>query len=226
MQAKDIMTSTVVTVHPDDLVADVAAEFLDRRISGAPVIDRNGQLVGFVSEGDLIRREESAAGQSWWLRLVADKTSEFVHAHGTRVRDVMSPTVVSIDEETSIADTARILEKNKIKRVPVLRDGRVVGIVSRADLLRALVAIEPVISRHLSNDDRQIRARIVGLLNKQTTVSLQAVSIIVAHGVVYLWGIADTETDKAAIRVAAESVTNPAKVHDFLDTQRSIMKEV
>lgn len=226
MYAKDVMTANVLTVDPDDEVRDVAQRLLDRHVSGAPVVDQSGRVVGIVSEGDLMRRAEGSGRRSWWLTLVADKTAEFTRTLGTRARDVMTREVVSVEEETPISEIARILETSRIKRAPVLRDGRLVGIVSRADLLRALVAVVPPSGMFSSADDRKIRAEILKLLGQEASASLHAVSVIVVNGVVYLWGIADTQTDKDAIRVAAENVVGTQRVHDFVNTLREILGTV
>jgi CBS domain-containing protein len=136
---RDIMTTDVVTVDPDEAVGEVAQRLLAHGISASPVVDRDGRMLGIVSDADLMRRAECGGRQSWWLALLADKTARFTRDLGTRARDVMTRDVATIDEETPIADIARILEGKRITRVPVLRNGQLVGIVSRADVLRALV---------------------------------------------------------------------------------------
>ncbi len=226
MKAKDIMTTSVVTVDPNDDVALVARRLLDRRISAAPVIDKDARLCGIVSEGDLMRRAERGCSRSWWLELLADKTIDFTRSLGTRIRDVMTRDVVSIKEETPISEVARILEEKRIKRVPVLRDGRLVGIVSRADVLRGLASVGSRSVTSSSADDRQIRATILEMLDRQTWASLEAVSVIVINGVVYLWGIAQSEADKDAIRIAAENVVGVSKVHNFLSTLHGVLSGV
>jgi len=226
MLAKDIMTANVVKVKPDDEVGYVAQVLLDHRISAAPVVDQAGHLRGIVSEGDLMRRAEGSAGRSWWLDLLTDKTRDFTRMSGTRVRDVMTREVISVDEETSISEIAHILEANGIKRVPVLLDGRLVGVASRADVLRGLAAVGSRSMPLPSVDDRQVRADIVTLIGRQTSASLQAISVIVVNGVVYLWGTAESETDKDAIRVAAETIAGTTKVHDFVNTLPSVLSQV
>lgn len=226
MLAKDIMTTDVITVAPDEEVDHVARLLLDHRISASPVVDPDGRMLGMVSEGDLMRRAECGSSRSWWLALLADKTADFTRTLGTRARDVMTRDVVTVDEETPIAEIARILEGKSIKRVPVLRDRRLVGIVSRSDVLRALGAIEPRYDTPPSANDRQIRASILDLIKHRTTTSLQAVSVIVVNGAVYLWGTAETQSDKDAIRIAAENVVGGAQVHDFLNTLPEILRGV
>lgn len=214
MQAKDIMTTDVVTVDPESDVTEAARVFLDRRISAAPVVDGDGAVVGIVSEGDLMRRAQSSSRRSWWLLLVADSTARFVREHGTRVRDVMTPEVVCVSAETPFSEIARILESNNIKRVPVVEGGRLVGLVSRADILRGLVALgdqpRPV------PEDHEIRQKIVELIRQQTEAWIRSAKIIVANGEVYLWGTVESKEDANAVRVAAETVVGVDKVHDHI----------
>lgn len=226
MLADAIMTSRVVTADPDEEVAVVARRLLDNRISALPVVRHDGRLCGIVSEGDLMRRAECGRSRSWWLSLMADETADFRKTLGTRVRDVMTHDVVTVDEETPIAEIAHILEAKGIKRVPVLRGGRLVGIVSRADVLRALAAIGDRDDVSPSDDDGQIRARILALLEQRTTAALHAVSVIVVNGSVYLWGTAETQADKDAIRIAAENIAGVAKVHDFLTTLPEVLQSI
>ena len=148
MKARDIMTSKVVSVRPDAPTRQVARLLLEARISAVPVVDESGAPIGMVSEGDLIGRDEKdrEARRDWWLTLLAEGetlSEEFLtslRVPERTAREVMSAPVVTVDEETESAEIARLLAEYRIKRVPVLRDGRVVGIVSRADLLRALAA--------------------------------------------------------------------------------------
>ena len=215
MQADDVMTTEVVTIAEDATVSDAAKLMLEGRVSALPVLNSQGRLVGIVSEGDLIRRARSATGRSWWLSLVADPTAKFIRDQGTRVEDVMTQTVVSVREGTPLSEIARLLEANNIKRVPVVEGGQLVGLVSRADILRAFAIIgggpQPA-----AEEDHEIRERIVQLLKQQTEVPLGPLKIIVAKGEVHLWGTVETKEDADAVRVAAESVVGADKVHNFL----------
>jgi CBS domain-containing protein len=215
MQAKDFMTTDVITVDPESDVSSVAQTFLNHRISAAPVVEQDGVVVGIVSEGDLMRRARPAARRSWWLSLVADSTTEFVRDWGTRVRDIMTPTVVSISGETSLSDVARILESNNIKRVPVIEEGRLVGLVSRADILRCLAALGGSQDRP-TPEDHEIREKIIQLIRQGTEAWMGTVKVIVTKGEVYLWGTVDRKADADAVRVAAESVAGMNKVHNHL----------
>jgi CBS domain-containing protein len=152
MKAHDVMTDAVVSVRPDTPTSQVARLLLDNGISAVPVVDSDGSLLGMVSEGDLIGRDEAArkARRDWWLELLAEGetlNAEFLaslRAPKRTAREIMSTPVVTVSEETEVGEIARLLAAHRIKRVPVVRDGRIIGIVSRADLLRALAGHSPV----------------------------------------------------------------------------------
>lgn len=226
MKAADIMTTEVISVSPETEVSEVARLLLEHHVSAVPVVDQDGHILGMVSEGDLMRRAECRRGRSWWLSLLADKTADFVRTYGTRARDVMTRDVVSIDKEADISEIARILEIHGIKRVPVLEGGRVVGIVSRADILRSLATLTSAGSVSATANDRVFRERILDLLKNKTFASLEAVSVIVVNGVVYLWGITETEEQREAVRVAAENVVGTGKVRNYLNTLPEILRGV
>ena len=217
MQAFDVMTANVVTVGPDTTVEEIARTLLSRHISAVPVVDADGTLMGIVSEGDLIRRPESGTERhrSWWLRQFSspeDKAREFSLSHGRYARDVMTSDVVTATENTALADIAATLERHRIKRVPIVRDGRVVGIVSRANLLQALAAhVAPV---EVQADDRQIRSAIGEVLQREFQDAAQNVSYVVTDGVIRLWGATMSNDEKKAIRIAAENVPGVARVDD------------
>ncbi len=227
MQAKDVMTTNVVTVDPESDVATVARILLDRRISAVPVVDRDGRVMGIVSEGDLMRRSECARGRSWWLSLVADTTAKFIHTHGTRAKDVMTHDIVSVEEEASLSEVARLLESNNVKRVPVIKEGRLIGIVSRADILRGIAAFDRSQGTQPTAEDRDIRAKIIKLVKQETDASImQSVNVIVVKGKVYLWGTVETDQDRDALRVAAENVVGVSKVHNFLNTFSEVIRGI
>src|ERR1700751_1147786 len=143
MRAADVMTSDVITVGEDASVQEAAKLMAEHGISAVPVVDREGRMVGMGSEGDLLHRAETGTERrrSWWLKIVASTNQlagEYVKSHSGSVKDIVTRDVISVTEETTVADIAILLETNHIKRVPVLRDGRLVGIVSRANLVRAL----------------------------------------------------------------------------------------
>jgi CBS domain-containing protein len=219
MKAKDIMTTQVISVAPEVTVREIASQLLTARISAVPVVDADGRLVGIVSEGDLLHRVEAGTAERprpWWLNILADPeglAAEYVKSHGRRARDVMTANVVSVTEETPVAEIAELLETRRIKRVPVLRDGKPVGIVSRANLLHALVAIRSAATASPPSDEA-IRTRILDELQREPWGRSATTNVIVADGVVEFWGIVGTEAEKRASRTLAENVPGVKAVID------------
>jgi CBS domain-containing protein len=220
MQARDIMTEHVITVGPDTSVREIATLLLDKHISAVPVVDEAGALAGIVSEGDLIHRSEIGTeerGRSWWLRLF-DDTSElaerYAKSHGAKARDVMTRDVVSVAETASVAEIAELLETKHIKRVPVTRDGALAGIVSRANIVRALAASPETAIEPASPDDAAIRRKIVDLLRAEPWGNCWNTSVFVTDGVVEFWGIVESEAERTASRIAAEGIAGVTEVRD------------
>ena len=208
MQAKDVMTTPVVTVTLDTPVATIAKRLIKRRISAVPVAEADGQVVGIVSEGDLMRRPESGGERhpSWWLALLAEpqtQAREYVKSHGGRARDVMTREVVTVAEDASLAEIAALLEKHRIKRVPVVRAGKLVGIVSRANLLQGIVARQRV--PQPSIDDHALRERVTEAM-RASGAHIEFVNVVVADGVAHLWGATYSEVERDAIQIAAANV--------------------
>lgn len=208
MKAKDVMTTEVVTVAADTAVEDIARLMVRRGISGVPVIDEDDAVLGIVSEGDLIRRPEiGTEAASSWLSLFSDlddRARAYLRSHGRRAADVMSRGVMAVEEDTPLRDIARLLEKRRMKRVPVLRDGRLVGIVSRANLVQALAAVE----RHAPEppeDDRELRVRILRAV-REAGVRTDFLNVIVDNRRVEVWGAAESETEREALKLAVEGV--------------------
>lgn len=211
MRAKDIMTTSVVSATPETNVAEVARLLLERHISAVPVIDSGGRLVGMVSEGDFLRRSEDGSRRhgSWWLRLFSgsgENAADYVKTHGRSAADVMTRDVVTVTEHTPAGDVAHLLETKRIKRVPVLRDGKVVGIISRADLLRGLAARRNAPAATASVEDETIRGQILEEIKAGNWAPTYGVSVIVVEGVVQIWGFMDSQEQGEALRVAAENV--------------------
>lgn len=212
MQTKDIMATPVVSVAPETEVSEVARLLLERHISAVPVIDSGGRLVGMVSEGDFLRRAEgdSLRHGSWWLRLLSDSgenAAEYVKTHGRNAGDVMTRDVITVTEGTQAGDVAHLLEARRIKRVPVLRDGKVVGIVSRADLLRSLAAQRAAPAATASVEDETIRKKILEEIRAGDWAPTYGLSVVVVDGVVQIWGIVDSQEQAEALRVAAGNVS-------------------
>ncbi|SDO11016.1 CBS domain-containing protein [Vreelandella arcis] len=219
MQAIDIMTPKVVSVAPDTNVSEVAELLLSHRISAVPVVDDEHKVIGIISEGDLMRRLKDDNGQehSGWLSLFsAGKNSgEYVKSHGRKAHEVMTPNPLTVEENTPLHSIARLLEKHHIKRVPVLRDGKLVGIVSRANLLQGIanVAVGPTQS---PSDDRQIRQAILDEVEHNTDVRTENLSVIVDGGVVEVWGLVESRDQKQAVTVAAENISGVTRVENNL----------
>ena len=216
MQAADIMTTNVITVRPDTSVQEIAQTLLEHRVSAVPVLDDSGKLVGIVSEGDLVRRIETgtAPAKSWWLALLGaspDRETEFVKSHGRRASDVMTRDPITIAPGASIAEVAKTLESHRIKRVPVVFDGQLIGIVSRANLLHGLASAAPEVAS-ASVDDRSIRDTILDTVRNELGISAIYLNVIVRDGVVELWGTVDDESQEHAIIVAAETTEGVKRV--------------
>jgi CBS domain-containing protein len=218
MQARDVMTAPVLTVTTDVTVREVARLLLERRISAVPVVDGDGILLGIVSEGDLIRRADAGTERhrSWWLGLVSDPEDDarsYLKSHGLRAGDVMTRNVVVATEDAPVPEIADLLEKHRIKRVPVVRDGCVVGIVSRANLLQALIAQPPRPALSTTADDRALREAVFRAVQATGSRTIY-VNVLVTEGVAHLWGMAHTEAERDAMRVAAESVPGVKSVEE------------
>lgn len=225
MQAKHVMTSPVITVTVDATVAEIAELLLTRRISGVPVTDAAGRVVGIVSEGDLLHRRESGTERRRprWLSLLVSggsQANEFVKTHGTRAADVMTRPVVSGD--TDLADIAVLMERERIKRVPVLEDGRAVGIVSRANLLHGLVAVRRNAPAAASGGEDAIRDALMKRLEGESWIDLNQVNVVVKDGVVHLWGVVDSDEQRRALHVAAESVPGVTRIEEHLHRNRFV----
>jgi CBS domain-containing protein len=219
MIAREVMTRPVITVQPNVSVGEAAKCLLENHISAAPVVDAGGKLVGMISEGDLMRRYETKTErrQSWWLRMMSGEhilASEYVKAHAQKVHEVMTRNVVTAGPKTPLGEIADLLESHCIKRVPIVENGALVGIVTRADLLRAFANDRPRLE--IPMPDAAIRDRIVDHLEKQPWAHTQLLNISVEGGVVDLSGIVHSEAEKEAVRVAAESMRGVKAVNDRL----------
>jgi CBS domain-containing protein len=219
MKASDIMTREVVAVPPDAPVRDVAQLMVDHHISGVPVIE-HGKLVGIISENDLLRRVEigTEKRRSRWLQfLTSDDTllAEYVQARGRQAREVMSADVVAVAPDAPIATVAEIMESRHIKRLPVVEGGKVVGIVSRANLVQALATVAPAPAEPARMDDAKIHDAICAEVEKIAWVPSPVMNNVTVHdGVVHLWGYVGSENERKALRIAAERVPGVKKVRD------------
>lgn len=219
MRAHQIMTRSVITVTPETSIVDAANLMLQRHISGLPVVDAEGKLVGVVSEGDFIRRTELGTGRKRgrWLRFILGpgrSASDYVHEHGRRVCEVMTKTPLTISEDTSLAEIVEKMEKNHVKRLPVVSDGKVVGIVSRSNLLQTVASLARQVPDPTADDDH-IRNRVIDALEKRDWCPF-GLSVIVKDGIVHLSGVITEERSREASVVACENIEGVKKVHDHL----------
>jgi CBS domain-containing protein len=225
MRAIDVMTPAVVVATPEMTVQAAAKLLADRHISGMPVVDAGGQVLGMIREGDLLHRTEigtdaAAEGQrrSWWLDLLAstrELASTYVKEHARTVRDVMSDKVVSVAEGTPLVEIANLLERRRIKCVPVMRDEKLIGIVSRSNLIRALASVPPD-ALPVASTDQQLHDAIVRELSDHRWAQ-PSQNVIVKEGIVHLWGVIRSEEERRAICVAAESVPGVKEVKSHLE---------
>lgn len=220
MKVRDVMTSRVITVSPDATVREAAQLMLSKRISGLPVVDANGKLAGIVTEGDFLRRAEIGTGKKrslWWDILLGPGrlAEEYVQSHGRYIRDVMTVDPRTTTADAALEDVVALMEKHEIKRVPVVEGGKLVGIVSRSNLIRALVTAAPAIPEGAA-DDATIRARILEELSRERWAALGTTDVIVRSGVVHLWGVITDERERQALIVAAENVPGVKNVRDHL----------
>jgi CBS domain-containing protein len=219
MRAHQIMTRPVITVTPETPIVEAANIMLQRHVSGLPVVDGSGKLVGIVSEGDFMRRSEigTQRRRGRWLKLIlgpGKAATDFVHEHGGKVGEVMTPEPLTVTEDTALEEIVRLMEKHGIKRLPVVRGEQIVGIVSRANLLQAVASMARQIPDPTADDDH-IRNRIIDALEKNDWCPF-GLGVIVRDGIVHLSGVITEERSRQAAIVAAENVAGVKKVHDHL----------
>ena len=220
MRVQDVMTQHVIAVGPNDPITKAVRAMLQNDISGLPVLDLEGRLVGMITEGDLLRRAETQTQHKRprWLEFFVGAgklADEYVHTHGRKVSEVMTSDPVSVVEETPLEDVVTLMEKRRIKRLPVIRGVKVVGMVSRANLLHALARLSSE-SKPGSSDDKIIRQTLLAELSHEKWAPVGALDITVRNGVVDLWGSITDERERQALIVAAENVPGVKAVKDHL----------
>ena len=226
MRAMDVMTTPVITVTSDTTVQDLAKQLSEKGISGVPVVEDGDRIVGVVSEGDLLHRTETGTERrlqrrrSWWLDSLAaeeEAARDYVKEHGRRVRDIMSTEVITVPDTADLADVAMLLETKRIKRVPVTHDGKLVGIISRANLVRALATTSSAPAIVADADDRSIREQLLSELRGQRWANIWAADIMVRDRVVHIWMSDDQpEAEKQALRIAAENISGVRRVEEHI----------
>ena len=207
MKASDVMVRNVIAVGPDASVPDVAKILLQNCVSAVPVVTEGDKLVGIASEGDLMQRPEAGTEprRSWWLEMFMNndtRAAEFTRSHSRKVSDVMTREVVTAKPDTPLADVAALLVKHGIKRVPIVRRGKLVGIVSRANLLEMVAS--QAIRIPINEDDETIREKVLARMNAESWARTALLNVSVEGGTVELSGIVESEAQKTALRVAAE----------------------
>jgi len=219
MRAHQIMTRSVITTSPDTTILEAAKTMLQHHVSGLPVVDAAGKLVGIVSEGDFIRRSEigTQRKRGRWLKFLLGAgvaATDYVHEHGRKVSEVMTTDPITVVEDATLEQIVTSMETNGVKRLPVVRGGKLVGIVSRANLLQAVASLVREIPDPTADDDH-IRSRVIAAIEKNDW-SPYGLNVIVRDGIVHLSGVITDESSRQAAMVAAENVAGVSKVHDHL----------
>ena len=220
MKAKDVMTRHVVSIAPDATVLQAARLMLQHHISGLPVVDASGALVGILSEGDFLRRRETATERrrSRWLEFLMGPgkiASEYTHSHGAKVSEVRSDEVQTVEEGTPLADVVELMERHRIKRVPVTRGKKMTGIVTRSNLMQAMVSMARS-EQAAPKGDAEIRERLLAEIQKEQWAPAAMVNVVVHKGVVELWGAVVDDRQREALKVAAENTPGVKGVKDHL----------
>jgi CBS-domain-containing membrane protein len=220
MKASEVMTRKVISIAPEATIVDAIRLMLRKRISGLPVVDRQGRLVGIVSEGDFLHRPElsTARGRSAWFDAIfgpSESAKNYVHSHGSKVRDVMTGDPVTVSEHTPLDQLVHLMETHRIKRLPVVRRGKVVGIVTRADLMLALASIHRT-ARASSATNGAIRQRILSAIREQTWTAGASIDVTVSNGVVDLWGTINDIAQRDALKALVAATPGVREVADHL----------
>lgn len=219
MRAHQIMTRQVITVAIDAPIVDAANIMLDKHVSGLPVVDQAGNLVGIVSQGDFLRRAEigTQRKRGRWLKFLVGPgraASEFVHERGRKVGEIMTLDPRTVAEDATLEDIVELMERNHVKRLPVMRADKLVGIVTRTNLLQAVAGLARDVPDPTADDDH-IRNHIITSVEKADWAPF-GLGVIVLNGVVHLSGVITNEHSREATVVAAENVSGVTKVHDHL----------
>jgi CBS domain-containing protein len=218
MQVKDVMTPNVICIGANEPVLKAARLMLQNRISGLPVIDKDGELVGIVTEGDFLRRSElgTQRRRPKWLEFVLGPgklAQEYTRSAGRKVEEIMTPDPRTIGENEALEAVVDTMERHHVKRLPVTRGGRVVGIISRANLMHALASLSRDAKAPPASDSA-IRDKIIAAIGKQNWAP--RINVIVNGGVAELHGVITDDRERAGLIVAAENVPGVKRVRDHL----------
>ncbi len=219
MKVSDVMTRPVITIRQDASILEAARLLLQKRISGLPVVDHQGKLIGIVTEGDFLRRAETATERKrpHWLEFLIGPgriAEEYVHSHGRKIEEIMTRDPLTVNENTPLEVVVHIMERNHVKRLPVMSDDHLVGIISRANLLHALASLAREAAPS-TKDDAAIRDRIFANIENQPW-SGAGLNVVVRNGNVELSGAIFDERQRQALKVAAENVPGVKSVHDHI----------
>ena len=220
MKAQDVMTRDVISIGPDATVLQAARLMLQHHISGLPVIDKDDNLVGVLSEGDFLRRHETRTEhqRSRWLEFIMGPgriAAEYSHTHGNKVSEVMTTEVQTVEQDAALEDIVEVMERRRIKRVPVVCGGQMVGIITRSNLMRAMVSLARK-SEPSATDDASIRERLLDEIKQEQWAPAATVNVVVHDGEVELWGMIIDERQRQALKVAAENIPGVKAVVDHL----------
>ncbi|MEA3189139.1 MAG: hypothetical protein QOD99_2969 [Chthoniobacter sp.] len=219
MRAHQIMTRKVIAVAAGAPIVEAANTMLQNHISGLPVIDEAGKLIGIISQGDFIRRAEigTQRKRGRWLKFLLGPgkvASDFVHERGRKVGEIMTLDPLTVTEDATLEDIVQLMERHNVKRLPVMREGQLVGIVTRSNLLQAVAELAREIPDPTADDDH-IRNRVITSIEKADWGPF-GLGVIVRNGNVHLSGVITNERSRQAAIVAAENVSGVKKVHDHL----------
>lgn len=217
MKVVDVMTRGVISIAPGDSMTKAAQLMLQYDMSGFPVVDR-GKLVGIVTESDFLRRAEigTERPRRRWIELLTDPgqlAEDYAQAHGRKVQDVMTREVMKVEEDASLEEVVRLMERHRIRRLPVVRGDAVVGIISRADLVHAFIVGSPKAAT-VPVSDQAIRDALMATLARERWAPRGAVGIVVENGIVDLEGAISDERQRVALRIAAENIPGVKEVRD------------
>lgn len=226
MKASEVMAKDVVTVGPKTTVREIATVMSERRISGLPVVDGAGKLVGILSETDLLHRVETGTEKrrKWWLGAFIDDDQlarEYAAAHARRAEDIMSRQVVTVDADMELGQVADLLDRRKLKRVPVVKDGQLVGIITRGDLVRALVASLGHRGTAPAGSPDGVLAAIQERMARERWLDSSLVTVTVENGTAILTGLAASADQQRALRLLVEDTPGVANVVDKLHVKRT-----
>jgi CBS domain-containing protein len=218
MNAQDAMTTDVITVGPEAPIREIAALLVHHRISAVPVVSDDNRVIGIVSQTDLGHRSETGTEKrrKWWLDVFADadtKAREYIKSHGLKAQDVMTRFIVSVSKTANLSEVAEVLDTHRIRQVPVMDDGKLVGMISRADLVRKLAEVS-IAAPTTRPQNGALQKAIWDQVKAQPWLKSAYVNLAVKDGVVELWGAVDSNEQRRALRILVEGVNGVQKVED------------